>query len=257
MESNDLDKLFQNAFEQAEETPSNSVWLGIEQKLAKQEKTHVVPFYKKYRTAISIAATFLLFFGLGLTFYKYKSFSTTEKIEDMIADVENNSSKSTSKSPISDTKKETDFEIEKQHNTTSKGSMLAAKPNIQKQIELKEENNSNSTLETASNGKAIEKIEIAEPDQMLASVEVEFQNPVNIEESVKYLDPIQDEAQASFAYSAQKQEVKSSLVTRVLNGITKNIITKTVDIEDKREIEFRNDDEGSLSINILNSFARK
>ncbi len=71
MESQDLDKLFRDAMEHAQETPSSRVWEGIEQELKKEKK--VIPFHKKYRAQISIAAMFLLFFGIGLSLYKIRS----------------------------------------------------------------------------------------------------------------------------------------------------------------------------------------
>ena len=83
----------------------------------------------------------------------------------------------------------------------------------------------------------------------LASVEIHSQETVNIK-------PLKENPKPVFAYAVEKQEASPSVVTRVLNGITKNIINKRIDIRDNKEIEFSNDEEGSIRLNIINSFAR-
>lgn len=251
MESKDLDKLFQDAFEHAEETPSNRVWEGIEQELTKEKR--VIPFYIKYRTQISIAATFLLFFGVGLTFYKKPISSTNQQIEEVLNAME----KQTVQPKTNANESKIERSVESPTNTLSTIVETPTLANtsieqpIMKEISVQVDNSVNYTQ------KIPQKEEIVDIESNLTSVyaDVEISQPYF--EEVKNLDPITNDTQPTFAYTAPKEEIKSSIVTRVLNGITKNIITKSIDIQENKEIEFRNDDEGSISLNIFNSLARK
>lgn len=253
MESPDLDKLFRDAFEQAEETPNNRVWEGIEQELAQEKK--IIPFYRKYRTALSIAATFILFFGIGLTFYKKPTPSGKEKIEEILASVkkENKPAANTvDNTPIERNRENT--EIEKTINSTKEqafGDNTVAK----QQVEVV-----SATPDRAQDKRDMEeeKLEILATDQLLATVDIDLTITPAYTEEIKAIEPISNDLQHSFAFAAPKEDVvKSSLVTRVLNGITRNILTKSIDLHENKEIEFKNDDEGSITLSIFNSFARK
>lgn len=256
MESNDLDKLFRDAFEQSEETPNDSVWSGIEQALEKEKK--VIPFYIKHRTSISIAAMFLLFFGLGINYYNQQTFSPTEKIDEIIASVENREIVPPTEV---ESEKDVDIKIEKQHKDSSKESMLAQKQPAQS--EVRNEVSSQIKQPTTRVGNSsreivIEKIEIPDTKNLIAAADVTIQNnTISYDESEEIINPIEEDSRYTTAYSTPRKEVKSSLITKVLNRIAKNIISNNLDVENKREIEFKNDEEGSITINILNSLARK
>lgn len=256
MESQDLDKLFRDAMEHAQETPSSRVWEGIEQELKKENK--VIPFHKKYRAQISIAAMFLLFFGIGLSLYKKPIPSRTEKVDKVIASIEQKKNisdghSSSSNEYIEDkigssvSSKAADQNLSVNNNTLT----LQDKPSVkQEEVYAPPQKKSVSHSEQ-------EEIQLLTPDFELAEVQVELEDLVRSLHQEKMIDPTYDGIQPSFANSVPQEEVKTSLVTRVLNGITKNIMSKHLDMDEKREIEFRNDEEGSLSINIINSFARK
>lgn len=251
MESKDLDKFFQDAFEHAQETPNNRVWEGIEQELAKEKK--VIPFYIKYRTQLSIAATFLLFFGVGLTFYKKPMSSSNDKLEEVLSAIE----KQTAYPDPSTIESVNESVAKKPAETLSEIVETTTLAKVAKEKRVKEQSsraidNSDDKIEDK-----IQKEEILQLKNIVASVAADVEITQPFIEEVKTLDPISSDVQTSFAYTEPKEEVKSSLVTRVLNGITKNIISKNIDIREDKEIEFRNDEEGSLTLNIINSFARK
>src|SRR5690606_39045084 len=128
---------------------------------------------------------------------------------------------------------------------------------LQDKTSVKEEDAFVQTAQKSISHTEQEEIQLLTPDFELAEAKVELGDLVHSLHQVKMKDPTYDGIQPSFAYSVPQEEVKTSLVTRVLNGITKNIMSKHLDMDEKREIEFRNDEEGSLSINIINSFARK
>jgi len=249
MESKDLDKLFQDAFEHAEETPNNRVWEGIEQELTKEKK--VVPFYSKYRTQLSIAATFLLFFGVGLTFYKKPIPSGNKQIEEMLNAMEKqNVQRNTNESEIERNVETPTNSLSTIVKTPTLANSSEEQP-IKKEVSEEENNSVNYVQEI------LKKEEIVGIESNLASVDADIEISQPYFEEVKNLDPITNDAQPTFAYTAPQEEIKSSIVTRVLNGITKNILTKSIDIQENKEIEFRNDEEGSISLNIFNSLARK
>jgi len=251
MESKDLDKLFKDAFEHAEEAPSNRVWEGIEQKLAKEKK--VIPFYVKYRAQLSIAAILLLFFGVGLTFYKMPNPSGHEKTEEVLSAME----KQTVQPNSNTTESEKKSIVETPTNNLGKPVEKQSLASISKEIQIKETSaevigNSENYINENS-----QKEEIVHLENIVASVSADIEINQPFIEEVKTLEPINSGVQPSYALTTQQEEAKSSIVTRVLNGITKNIITKSIDIQENKEIEFRNDEEGSISLNIYNSLARK
>ena len=251
MESKDLDKLFQDAFEHAEEAPSNRVWEGIEQELAKEKK--VIPFYIKYKAQLSIAATLLLFFGVGLTFYKKPIPSGNEKIEEVLSAMEKQTVQPNSNTTESEKKSIVETPTNNLGKTVEKQSLAS----ISEEIQIKE-----TSAEVISNSENYinvnsQKEEIVHLENIVASVSADIEINQPFIEEVKTLEPINSDVQPSYALTTPQEETKSSIVTRVLNGITKNIITKSIDIQENKEIEFRNDEEGSISLNIFNSLARK
>lgn len=250
MESKDVDKLFRDAFEHAEETPSPSVWSNIEKELAQEKK--VIPFHKKYRAQLSIAAMFLLFFGVGLSFYMSPVDIQTEKIDELLSSMEkeNNESRTTSSSSNS-VESNIEVKIEKQSPKPSNNSMLAYKNDNEAKEVVVTKQKVLPTDEVAQ-----QRTEHLEKENIIATVDVEIVSPKLDYEELVSLPTIKEDVQNPVAFSTTKEEVKSSIITRVLNGITKNIITKSIDIDEKREIEFKNDEEGSITINILNSLAK-
>lgn len=256
MESQDLDKLFRDAMEHAQETPSSRVWEGIQEELKKEKK--VIPFHKKYRAQISIAAMFLLFFGIGLSLYKQPIPSRTEKVDKIIASIEQEKNisdgQSSSSNEYIEDKIGSSVSIKAADQTLSVNSNSLT---LQDKPSVKEEEVYEQSAEKSLSHSDQEEIQLLTPDLELAAAQIELEDLAHSLHQVKMIDPTYDGIHPSFAYSALQEEVKTSLVTRVLNGITKNIMSKHLDRDEKREIEFRNDEEGSLSINIINSFARK
>ena len=256
MESQDLDKLFRDAMEHAEETPSSRVWEGIQRELTKEKK--VIPFHKKYRAQISIAAIFLLFFGIGLSLYKQPTPSSNEKVDKIIASIQNEKNASDAQTSTAN-----EYLEDKKHSSVSnkaEGQTLSVTNStltLQDKPNLKEEEVYTKTTVNSVSQTNQEEIELLTPEFELLAAEVELGDVAPSYHAVKSINPIDDDVPPSFAYTAPQEEVKTSLVTRVLNGITRNIISKNLVRDEKREIEFRNDEEGSLSINIINSLARK
>ena len=253
MESQDLDKLFRDAFEHAEETPNKRVWNEIEQKLNQEKK--IVPFYSKYKTQLSIAASLLLFFGIGLTFYKKpisvhnqsaeKVLMTNKKENEVINNTPNYDKVENSTENKQGAKVSSQFKNENLANT-----------NISDAVQTyKQETNmsSQSQIDQVDSNEH----QLIESDVMLTVVHVDINTTPNHTVEVKALETIVDDIQLSQAYNIHKEESKPSLVTRVLNGISKNIISKSFDGKDNKEIEFKNDDEGSITINFANTFIRK
>ena len=249
MESQDFDKLFREAFEQAEETPSNRVWEGIDQELKKEKK--VIPFYIKYRTQLSIAAMFLLFFGVGLTFYKKPVLTGKEKIEDILTSIE------APKTPSKESENNSAFENSKKSAVEVENTMTAQVITNNNTITEPTKTSTEYQDEKYSHQEIEERVELYAQEIAVASIEADVEIAKAHYEEVGVLSPLKDDREGSYVFTERKEETKSSLVTRVLNGISKNIISKNLDGQDNKEIEFKNDEEGSLSINIINSFARK
>lgn len=247
MESKDLDKLFRDAFEQAEETPSSCVWEGIQQELEKKKK--VVPFYVKYRSQLSIAATFLLFFGVGLALYNKPIITPEQKIEEVLAQLEQNKENSSTAEKIKEIEPPI-YATKKEHIASSSIKDEGNNPNVQ--VIPSVENNSHEKIRSNETTQQVtldsrESLELVEVE--LVSADINHQETVNIK-------PLKENQKPVFAYAVEKQEARPSVVTRVLNGITKNILNKRIDIQENKEIEFSNDEEGSIRLNIINSFAK-
>ena len=253
MESNDLDKLFRDAFEQAEETPNPNVWLGIEQQLASEKK--VVPFYKKYRKQLALAAAILLFFGLGLRYFSYQKPAGPAETTEIMAKLEQEAPRVNKGKTI----KENEHTEEEPLETGKENKMLAQyAPTLEHTRERNESKTTDLLPEVIIESPVEENsTEIAPQEALLASTDIELPELESNLVTVNSIDPMEQDLQVSYAGGTAKKEGKSSLVTRVLNGITKNILAKNIDIDQDREIEFINDEEGSISINILNSFAKK
>src|SRR5690606_2068807 len=192
MESKDLDKLFKDAFEHAEEAPSNRVWEGIEQKLAKEKK--VIPFYVKYRAQLSIAATILLFFGVGLTFYKMPNPSGHEKTEEVLSAIEKQSAQ-----PNSNTSKhEMESIVETPRKNLAKTVERQSLASISKEIQIKETSaevigNSENYINENS-----QKEEIVHLENIVASVSADIEINQPFIEEVKTLEPINSDVQPSY-----------------------------------------------------------
>src|SRR5690606_38026397 len=222
MESQDLDKLFRDAMEHAQETPSSRVWEGIQQELKKEKK--VIPFHKKYRAQISIAAMFLLFFGIGLSLYKKPIPSRTEKVNKIIASIEQEKSNSDDQSSSNEY-----IEDKIGSSVSSKAADQTLSVNnitltLLDKTSVKEEDAFVQTAQKSISHTEQEEIQLLTPDFELAEAKVELGDLVHSLHQVKMKDPTYDGIQPSFAYSVPQEEVKTSLVTRVLNGITKNIM---------------------------------
>lgn len=247
MESKDLDKLFQDAFEHAEETPSSRVWEGIEQHLAQQKK--VIPFYIKYKAELSIAATFLLFFIIGLSLYNKPISSSTDKIEEVLAQGEQHNNSSQQPLTLDQNNVEIDINSTKEEKI-EKHEKNTRPLNKEEKIPFHTGAILNNDEKISAEKVQIHSAPIASVEIELASQNLDYDNVINPE-------PIQEDTQPVFVQAVMKEETKPSIATRILNGITKNIFSKSFDAQEKREIEFKNDEEGSITLHIINSFAKK
>lgn len=249
MESNDLDKLFQNAFEHAEQTPSEHVWKGIEEQLAQKKKT--VPFYKKHITTVSIAAALLLIMGITLKVYKHKDNKESIQLTSMPVESSKETTISSNKLKISTKHTSEDLTIE---NDKQSNHFLNTEQHKQKQQAVYYAKSEKKDIEKETEKHKIESFkEFQNTTEMMAHVSIENAIEIAPEEDMKTLvsnkiNPLPVE----FKNKETVKKNKETLFTTILNTIS-----KTINIEESKELEFKSDEEGSISINILETLAKK
>lgn len=235
MKEQDIDRLFREAFHEAEETPSQNAWLRIEKQLS-EEKVIVSLPNRKYWAFY--AAAILLLIGIGLTFMKTYYISQQSQ-----------SSQITSNKIFIEA--ETDNSIKK-HIDVKPEIVLAIKtPQKHRQSIIKQKGNERTNIEIKIN-KIEAKMHVL--DLIDLSKKITPNNipvhQVNEVEDLKPLIELEEETKSMYA-NTDAPSAKRTLITTILNSISEQI-----EISDTKNIRFRADEEGSLSIDILHSLVK-
>lgn len=236
MKEQDIDRLFREAFHEAEEKPSQNVWQHIEKQL--NEEQRIMPLYSKRKHWIAYAAAIIVFLGIGLTFLKLNF--TSQKNQGLQI------TKHTEPIPT-----ETVETVKDQADIKPEIIATTKAPQITKQNIKSPKENGRSNIELN-----IIRIESSKP--VLGPIDLSAKiTPRSIPvyqvtevEDIKPLIEPEVEIESMYAQTATAAS-NHTLVTTILNGISEKI-----EISDSKDIRFRADEEGSISIDILNSLVK-
>ncbi len=241
MEDKDLDKLFQEAFKEAEEIPRPEIWVQIENKLKDDSK--VVPIRKR-NNWWSYAAAAAIFVSIsGYLTSKVFEERSTIKLTANVPTPE----KATSNYNYNTTKSQSVDEKLKQDNNTKYEHLVNYR-----------EKNSDNNLEAGTSKVELVYIEELTENQLLANIKLEeptshlpIVRQVTEIDDIKPIFEFEEESESMYAATPNEGKEKKNIITTLLNNITDNIDSKV-----NKEVRFHTDDEGSFSISILNSIAK-
>lgn len=251
MNEKDIDKLFSEAFKEAESSPPSDLWEKIEMQLPTEKKE--VPILKRYRFAIaSIAAAAVIVMGVALVLYTNKDIKTDLLATKAPAKVQLEVSSSTKLAPLEIIPRVRDTSTvakkakptlalagtKKKSPDISKSPVV--KPTAYKNMELSMEQEPEKENAYAHLSNEIEK------EQMITEIPV---HQVTEIEPIKPL--IEPEEDLESMYATQAPVVHKTVVTTLLNVISENIEVST-----KKDIRFRADDEGSIRIDFINTIVK-
>jgi len=260
MEDRDIDKLFRDAFKEAESNPPADMWKRVEAELEKEDNIVLLPRKNKF-SFLKYAAAVVFLIGAGIAVYlnqekgnsRLKDNShpkqaerTETRPEHRIIEHEKEirvaqtttSEEQTAQSP----KKVLAQVAPNKKDVTPKQVSLqnTVKRNTHEEIYIPEEVEENPSQITAHN------IEIPNKD-------ISNQIPVRQVTEVEQLKPlIEPEEEMDNMYVSQPATTdNNTVVTNILN-----IISENIEIGTKKDIKFRSDDEGSIRIDFINSFVK-
>lgn len=235
MKNNDLEKLFRDTFNKAEETPNPLIWNKIEEQLDVEEK--IIPIKNKRNTWFYYIAASLLLIGT----FSYIALKNNQNI-----DIHNTTNEYTLIQAESK-----DMEVnDKQVEPLTFPSPTLEKEKIKKHtVAIKKNIIAHQHIEKVT----IEELPMEEnittlskPDLNIAITPILRQ--VTEIEDIKPLIELDEESETMLATTNNENK---NVITTILNTITENIDTKT-----NKELRFYADDEGSFGINIINSIAK-
>lgn len=247
MENKDIDKLFRDSFNNAEATPSPDLWQRIETQLDQEEKIVSLPKRKLAWLPYASAAAILLIIGGTLLFHK-KEIATP----GTLASQEKNST------TVEDSHTPTATEGIREHKQHEPVKTVGSTNNIQLAVTKKPKTTKETT--TLKRLESIKNVEIQEEEvstpqftelAAVKPVESGTYRVVEIEDLKPLIEPEEDQSSMLAAVETENSKGNNTIITSLLNAITNNI-----DTEKAREIRFSADEEGSIRINLLNSFTR-
>lgn len=248
MENKDIDKLFRDSFNNAEATPSPDLWQRIETQLNQEEKIVSLPKRKFAWLPYASAAAILLIIGGALLFHK-KEIATPDTLashEKSGTIVENNTTP-TATGSIKEYKQNEPVKTVG-HSTSNVQLAVTKRPKATKET---------TTLKRLESIKNIEiqEEEVSTPQltelAVVKPVETGTYQVVEIEDLKPLIEPEEDQSSMLAAVETETNKGSNTIITSLLNAITNNI-----DTEKAKEIRFSADEEGSIRINLLNSFTR-
>lgn len=239
MKNEEIDKLFRDHIDKLDIQPSADIWNKIEADLDEQK---IVPIKKKIKwlkPLVSIAAT-LICIGIFSLLVMKQSASTVETT-NIVNRKKDTATQKEQKEPVEDlieTKEEpVRFAVktvpEKTQDTQTDYQIKSMPPKIAQ----------------INEAVALKKLKITAEQPMLVVVDSQAQ----IAHAMEYIPikPIIENPDEEESMMASISESKQNVVTKVLN-----ILSKTINQGNGSEVQFSNDDEGTLQIDLLNSLVK-
>lgn len=245
MNDKELDNLFRQSLSDKEISPSDAVWQNIEHALDQEAK--VLPIKKTniwYKYAVA-AALAVLFTALGFLYLRtsedvlqaQKHASNTsisskmEPLKETFQENNRNQTDALQDKRIAIELKNTIEKIEKPFaeisETTSKDQKLLPEENLMTVAPLQKQE-----LELQMETAPYKTIHIENAEPKIATIKIPTQKPN--------------------ALSSNKPEKRTNLLAKTLN-----VVVSLIDITPTKSLNFENDEEGSLIINVVNTYAVK
>lgn len=254
MENKDLDQLFRDGFNDAEEQPQDKVWQNIEAALEQQQAQKIVPVVRK--TAfhwLHYAAAASVLVALGIVFW------TVQTAEDRAGTEQKAAMQQTPGEPPHQVAEVPDMIP---METKEKKAVVPDKPLEQtvivatKQVVETYKSPSPTEARVKLPNLNLEGIESTAPTRLTSLTTAEDKSApptyrVTEIENIKPLIEPEEELESMYASAAPETKGKATIVTTLLNSISENI-----EISPTKDIRFRSDEEGSLRIDILNSLVK-
>ncbi|WP_316735950.1 hypothetical protein [Pedobacter aquatilis] len=233
IQDKDFDKLFQNAFEDAEITPSRDLWNSIESEIEPKKK-RVIPIYWLSAAAVLLIAT------VGFLVYQQQEVKPKQYADNVTPKVE---------MPVvtEQTTKDSSIAILSPVEKREQASPVSAKPITTK---VKDE------VKPVEKQKVINAFEVQKQEQVIAKVE-ESQKDIKTKIEEAILQPKQETVIAANPTIIKTDDVENDNSQVENKGIRNvgdvvNLIVNKVDKRKDKFIQFRTDDDDSSlsSINI-------
>lgn len=250
MKEEDIDRLFREAFHEAEETPNRNVWQRIERQLDESKKKPVrLPFRKQTWIRYAGAAILLLGTTFGLLKLNYKGDTqSVYRNETIIAQKQESKEKSLRmQHPESIEQEQLDTNKDKQEKIQNANIAVA----IQSQRLEEQESYDRVNVDLKIGDLAESKPKLLS----LKGVEEGYTSSIPVHqvteiEDIKPLINLDEETESMYAQTPH-ETVNKTVVTSILNTISEKIEVSTT-----KDIRFRADEEGSFRIDILNSLVK-
>ncbi|NGF55986.1 hypothetical protein G5B00_05605 [Parapedobacter sp. SGR-10] len=257
MENKDIDKLFRQTFEDAEQEVHPAVWQNIEKELDKNSKKTIPVLFKAYNW-VSYAAAILIILGIG--FFLFKSKPTENIIAEQPASKQKDS-------PVQMTKPTIERSVTAE-NTSANATVPTAIEDLpkvdrtaskEKVSKSPHDSQGNTVLPSGHKWKA----SIVALSDLPTDTGTTLANVVDLVqtnvpttqvtevEPIKPLIVFEEEEESMYAANEGSSSNESTVITTILNKLSENI-----DLKSKKEVRFKSDDEGSIRINLINPLAK-
>jgi hypothetical protein len=239
MKNQDIDKLLRDHFNKLDIQPSTDIWKKIEAELDEQK---VISISKKTTRLKVIGTAAAILVGLGIVSLVLQRQSANRP----------------------DHIKYADRKMDREMNTPPKAASKVEPLPIERQVQLsvrpvnkgnQRENSSANAIETdmkvvaIQTSQAFERLKMGKQQPLMVVVDTQTQVAHVLEYiPIKPLIENPDEENSMMASTGTNSQ---TVVTKVLN-----VLSKTINQGNSAEVQFSNDDEGSLQIDILNSLVK-
>lgn len=255
MEHKDLDKLFRDSFDDAEEQPRDRVWHNIEAALEQQQAQKAVPLARKKRAFhwLHYAAAASVLVALGIVFWTVQTAEERAGIEQKVAMQQTSDEPQHQAAEVSVT-----IPLKtKQKNINAPNEPLAQTVTVStKQPVERHKSPSLAEAKVKLPSLNLEGIESTAPTRLTSLTTAEDKSApptyrvTEIGDIKPLIEPYQD-MESMYASATPETTDKATIVTTLLNSVSENI-----ELSPTKDIRFRSDEEGSLRIDILNSLVK-
>jgi len=263
MENKDIDKLFRQAFEDAEQEVNPDIWQNIENELDKEVKKTTSILFKAYRRIGYAAAVFIV---LGISFFFLKDKPKEQIVAEQLTagqdDILAQTTPVVAEELISqkDTLADTAV-LDKIENAIAVKTSRKTDFNVAKSVPHSQQNNNSAASSVSTENReelpiavvpdlSIDKGTIQENPAKLSQSDIPTRQVTEIE-PIKPLVVFEEEEESMYAANEASANKENTVITTILNKLSENI-----DLKSKKEVRFKSDDEGSIFINLVNPLAK-
>lgn len=255
MKEKDIDRLFREAFHEAEQKPSQNVWQQIEKQLDEEKKIIHLPSKNRHWIAY-VAAALLL--ALSVTFIQinYNTETRATDNETTIAINQRPANPAHTDFERSQIVVKTELDNKQMDNKKqNKIALIATAASSQTAHQTKTAQHTTTRMDVELK---INKLEESRPDltginelSQITVPNIPVYQVTEIEDIKPLIEP-EEEIESMYAQAAPNNRTDNkNIVTSILNTISENI-----EVSNTKDIRFRADEEGSLRIDILNSLVK-